>query len=73
MAQLALLGCELVDEMHLSHLIRPIRTGADVSGGAVLAGSIGSRPPRDDFVAVLAMHVLEVSPENVGTIPPLHQ
>lgn len=47
-------------------LIRPILTGADVSGGAVLAGSIGSRPLRDLFVAVLGMLVLEVSPEKMG-------
>lgn len=62
-------GCELVDRMRTQPLIRPIFTGADVSGGAVLAGLIGSRPLRDLFVAVLLSLSLKF-PLKIWALPP---
>lgn len=44
-------------------------TGADVSGGAVLAASIGSRPPRDLFVAELRC-LSSKFPLEIWALPP---
>lgn len=63
------MSCGLVDRNASSATDSSDFTGADVSGGAVLAGSIGSRPLRDLFVAVLSCLYLEF-PLKIWALPP---
>lgn len=63
------MSCGLVDRNASSATDSSDFTGADVSGGAVLAGSIGSRPLRDLFVAVLSCLSLRF-PLELWALPP---